>query len=313
MIDHLSDLHFFGEGDFLARGPTPLPVVCASRPLFEHVVRQQVADRDPVTVRDGCHVTDYVTDASGTAVTGVRVRGDEDATQALEADLVVDATGRTSRTPAWLDRHGYDSPPVDEVRIDAAYSSVRIERPPAERRAFVLVPSPPLGRGCFVFPIEDAQWIVALTGVHGDHPPVERDAFLEFAGTLPFDAIARLLARNPWVTETIHHHPFPTHRRHRYESLDRFPDDFVVIGDAIVSFNPVYGQGMSVAALQALVLHHVLASGGPDDLGPRFFDHVPAVVEPPWRLAVGSDFRFEETVGPKPTGTDLVNRYLARL
>jgi hypothetical protein len=102
-------------------------------------------------------------------------------------------------------------------------------------------------------------------------------------------------------------------RRH-YERLDRFPDGLVVTGDAVASFNPIYGQGMSVAALDALVLHHELDhADGLSGLGPRFFERVGEIVDEPWRLAVGKDFVFDGTSGPKPTGTDLFNRYVARL
>ena len=86
----------------------------------------------------------------------------------------------------------------------------------------------------------------------------------------------------------------------------------MVTGDAIASFNPIYGQGMSVAALDALALHHALAVGGRDRLAPRFFERVARVVDAVWRTTVGSDFAFPGTTGPKPVGPDADNRYLAR-
>lgn len=144
-------------------------------------------------------------------------------------------------------------------------------------------------------------------------PPTNAGELIEFAGSLPFPETRRLLEDNSWISEDVYRYPFPSNRRNRYEDLDRFPDGLVVVGDAIASFNPVYGQGMSVAALQALVLHHTLASEERGGIADRFFDRATDVVDPAWTLAVGADFQFAETDGPKPRGTDLVNLYFARL
>lgn len=95
--------------------------------------------------------------------------------------------------------------------------------------------------------------------------------------------------------------------------LDRFPERLLVIGDGIASFNSIYGQVMSVAGLKALQLHHTLGADGTNDFANRFFERAATVVDDAWMLTVGSDFRFEQTVGAKPTGTDLMNRYISRL
>ena len=108
-------------------------------------------------------------------------------------------------------------------------------------------------------------------------------------------------------------YPIPSNRRYRYETLDRFPEGLLVVGDAIASFNPVYAQGMSVAALEAVVLHHAMAEGGKTDLASRFFTDASAVVDVAWNMATGADLRFEETTGPEPRGIGFFNWYLARL
>jgi hypothetical protein len=123
---------------------------------------------------------------------------------------------------------------------------------------------------------------------------------------------AAIVDDHPLATDRIDRYPFPSNRRYRYEALDRFPDGLLVVGDAVASFNPVYAQGMSVAALEALVLHHVLADGT-GALARRFFDRAAAVVDVPWNLAVGADFGFPETTGPRPRGTPFVDWYLGRL
>lgn len=122
-----------------------------------------------------------------------------------------------------------------------------------------------------------------------------------------------MLSEHPWRTDGIHHYPFPSNLRRRYETLDRFPEDFLVIGDAIASFNPIYGQGMSVAALEALHLHHSLAADGREELAERYFNRIEDTVDMAWNLAVGSDHQFPQTVGTKPPGADVLNWYLSRL
>jgi 2-polyprenyl-6-methoxyphenol hydroxylase-like FAD-dependent oxidoreductase len=311
-IDTASDLRYHQRGDFLVEGPDRLPTFCASRPLFEALVRRRLAAREEVTLRGECQRTDYRFDEAAGRVTGVEIRDADDQRADLAADLVVDATGRTSRTPDWLARHGYESPPEDEVTIDLAYSTVEVERPPDTQTAYLYAPSAPSTRGGTAIPVEDDRWIVTVFGVHGDHPPTDPAGVRAFADTLPTDHLATLLDDQAWLSDDVAHYPFPSSRRRRYEDLKAFPDGLLVTGDAVASFNPIYGQGMSVAALDALALHHALADGL-DDLAPRFFDSVGAAVDVVWRMTVGSDFAFDATTGPKPRGTALFNRYVDRV
>lgn len=312
LIDAAREMRYFDGGDFLAAGPERLPMYCASRALFEHAIRQGL-DRTPsVSQRGNRAFTTYRTDDDGN-VTGVEFRDEDGVTATLEADLVVDATGRTSRTPSWLEAEGYDPPGESSVEIDVTYSTIRVVRPESARHALVVPPDPPRTRGAAAIPIEDGQWEVILQGVHGDDAPTDREGLVAFAEGFPVGEVAELVRDREWTSEGVHHYPFPASVRRHYDRLDRFPDGLVVTGDAVASFNPIYGQGMSVAALDALLLHHALASGGTDDLGPRFFDRAADVVDAVWNVAVGSDFEFEATTGPKPAGTDLFNRYVDRL
>jgi 2-polyprenyl-6-methoxyphenol hydroxylase-like FAD-dependent oxidoreductase len=151
-----------------------------------------------------------------------------------------------------------------------------------------------------------------MIGMHGDHPPTDPKGFEAFAESLPVDQPKRFLENHERVSE-IQKYPFPNHQRHRYEALESFPTGLVVVGDAICSFNPMYAQGMSVAALEAVQLHHALAGGNRSDLARRFFDRAESVVDIAWGMAVGSDMDFEGTEGPEPSGSALFDRYMARL
>lgn len=310
-LDMTRDIAWYDHGGVVAEAATPLSALYASRPLFEHVVRERVRDTPGIRFREGCHFIDYQHDPASNRVTGVRFRDEEGAETALDATLTVDATGRTSRTPAWLERHGYPSPDVDRVTVDVTYSTVRITRPPDVQCGVLIAPEPHRPRGAAMLPVEGERWEVLLQGLHGERAPIDRQSFLDWADTLPLDDIVAQLRDREWLSE-VQRYPFPASVRRHYDDLARFPDGLVVTGDAVASFNPVYGQGMSVAALDALALHHELPKGT-DGLGPRMFERVDDIVHEAWRTAVGNDFTFEQTTGPKPFATNLLNRYAGRL
>ncbi len=311
-IDAAVDFDVYTEGDFLAKGPVRMPMYCASRPLFESVTRQRVAALENVTIRDHCQFIGLVTDDGASTVEGVTVRSRGDGRE-IDADLVVDATGRTSRTPTWLENNGYTPPPTDVVTIGVAYSTIVLERDAADRRALVVFPTPPNRRGCATFPIEGGRRVLTLAGYHGDHAPTDPDGFADFADSLPVPDVRTLLEDQEVVSEDIAFYPIPSNRRRRYEDLEEFPEGLLVVGDAIASFNPIYGQGMSVAALEAAQLHHTLATDGRDGIALPFFERAGRVVDEAWMLSTGADFKYPETSGPRPFGTGVTNRYLARL
>ncbi|QZP38299.1 FAD-dependent oxidoreductase [Halobaculum magnesiiphilum] len=312
IIDACRELDYYENGAVLAAAEPEMLMPCASRALFEQITRRRVAATAGVTIRDECHVTEYETAADAATVEGVSFidpNGDE---TLLDADLVVDATGRRSKTPRWLDEHGYPTPRTQRVEIDLAYGTVILDRPAADTSAYLCAPSAPTTRGGTAVPIEADRWLVTLFGLHGDHPPSDRPGYLGFADALPSDQLATLLREREWRSDEIARYPFPASEWRRYDDLERFPDGLVVTGDAIASFNPIYGQGMSAAALDALQLHHTIANG-PENIGVRFFDRVADHLDVVWQIAVGADFEFEETTGTKPTGVGLFNRYVDRV
>ena len=312
IIDRARDFQLFDEGGFLADGERSRPMYCASRPLHEHVIRGRVAGLAPVEFRSG-RVVDLLTDDNGATATGVAVRNDGGSSGSVSTDLVVDATGRTSKTPTWLEANGYDPPPVDEVRMDVSYSTLVVERPPTDRRLIAVLPSPPRTRGGTAHPIEDGRWLVTLIGTHGDEPPVDPADCVALAADFPTPRLHRLLEANEIVSETAERYPFPTSIRRRYERLGAVPDRFVALGDAVASFNPVYGQGMSVAALEALVLHHELTSDGLAGLPRRFFSRVAGLVDTAWSLSVAPDRRFGDSGDAGGSRAAALDWYLTRV
>ncbi|HEU5088007.1 MAG TPA: hypothetical protein VFT99_11195, partial [Roseiflexaceae bacterium] len=153
-----------------------------------------------------------------------------------------------------------------------------------------------------------------LGGYHGDHPPDSEAGFLEFARNLPTDDVYRVIRECEPLSDIVLH-KFPNSQRRRSERLERFPEGLLVFGDALCSFNPLYGQGMTVAALEATAFDALLRERGGNVAGiaPEFFRRMARVLDVPWRMAVGEDFRFPETEGIKPAGTDLLNAYVAMI
>jgi 2-polyprenyl-6-methoxyphenol hydroxylase-like FAD-dependent oxidoreductase len=306
---------YFG-GHRLQPGPSGLLALQASRPMLEAGVRARVRTLPAVAFMDRCDVAGLTTTYDGGRVTGARVvrRLDDSAEQTLTADLVVDATGRGSRTPAWLEMLGYPRPPVERVRIGLGYASRTYRLVPGLMDGdlgVLIAATPDHPRGGALAAMENDRFLVTLFGILGDHPPTDPAGFRDFAGTLQFPDIMRALRDAEPLDEPV---PFrhPASVRHRYERLSRFPEGLLVMGDAVCTFNPIYGQGMSVVALQALALRaHLHQHTRPQPV--RFFRQISRVVDAPWSMATGGDLAFPKVIGRRTMQMRVLNRYLARL
>ena len=293
-----------------------LPALGASRPFLEGHVRQRVKALPSVRFVEGCDVVGLVTGSDRRRVTGVRVaRRDEGGTeQTVSADLVVDATGRGSRTPVWLEQFGYPRPQVNRVEIGLGYSSRRYRlRPGAlgNDMGVLTAPTPGNLRGGGVAPLESGQHIVTLGGILGDHPPVDPAGFDAFAASMCFPDVAKALVGATPVDDPVLFRS-PASVRRRYERLRRFPAGLLVIGDAVCSFNPIYGQGMTVAAMEAATLRDMLRNGSPP--GPhKYFRRIAKVIDTPWEINVGADLAFPDVPGRRTVKVRMVNTYLPAL
>jgi 2-polyprenyl-6-methoxyphenol hydroxylase-like FAD-dependent oxidoreductase len=178
----------------------------------------------------------------------------------------------------------------------------------------VIIESPPSGkRAAFVMPIEGDRWIATIASGYGAEPPTDEASFRAAAAALPSPELD-LVLRTMGDLGSVATHRLQSSKRRRYERLRDVPAGFLALGDAICSFNPIYGQGMSSAVLQAVELGACLASyGNGSELVKAFYQRAAKVIATPWQIAVGADFAYPETMGPKPVGTDLVNRYLERV
>jgi 2-polyprenyl-6-methoxyphenol hydroxylase-like FAD-dependent oxidoreductase len=300
------------QGGTRARFDSGVTGVLSSRAFLEFHVRRGAVALPNVSLRTGTGVTELLTDDEGTQVTGVVLA---DGTS-MAADLVVDASGRAGRSLHWLEELGYEAPPVTEIAVDVAYAT-RIVRPDpshaaADYRFAIALAGPPTGRWGVAAALEgDDRWIVTLTGLHGERPPTDDAGFLAFARSLPSPEVADLVASatplGPIVTHRLH-----SNQRRHVEKLRRVPGGLVLLGDAVCSFNPTYGQGMTTATLQAEALGRALDAV--PTLDARFvkasYRRQARAIHPAWQITTGADFALPATSGRKPAGTNLLNRYM---
>jgi 2-polyprenyl-6-methoxyphenol hydroxylase-like FAD-dependent oxidoreductase len=309
-------VRWFQLGARLAPAPIGLRGLHVSRPLLEDRVRARVRAIGNVELIDRADVAGLATSPDRSAVTGVRViRGrDGSAEERLDADLVVDASGRGSRTPRWLAELGYAPPAEESMRVDVTYvtRTFRARREAAGGDlAIVIGATPESPRLGVLIELEGGVWIVSLAGYLGERAPVGLEGFLAYAATLSNPDIADAL-RGAEPLDDGATHRFPASLRRRYERLRRLPDGLIAFGDALCSFNPIYAQGMTVAARQALALRGCLARGAAG-LPRRFHRRAAREVDPAWKVVASSDLRIPAVEGARPAPVRAVNAYMARL
>ncbi|MEW2579132.1 NAD(P)/FAD-dependent oxidoreductase [Streptomyces syringium] len=306
------------HGWFPRRPETHFMMAC-TRDLLDLVVREQVLARPGITLREGTEAVG-LTGGAG-RVTGVRVRDTgADAAETIEAGLVVDACGRGSRAARLLVELGL--PAVREETVDAGLVyATRIFRAPAGSENFPLVTvqadarARVPGRGATLVPIEGGRWLVTASGTRGGEPSREAEAFEPFLRTLRHPLIADLIAGAEPLTD-VYLTRSTVNRRRYFERLPVWPEGFVVLGDALAQFNPVYGQGMSVAAQSAVALRDLLGEREPSapGLARSVQRSVARVAGGAWDLATGEDINYPGAIGPRPpVAARLLRGYFMRL
>ena len=312
--DIAHDVSWVGRGVTLKTEPSDLAGLLASRPVLEGHIRRRLLSRPNVKAMENCTAVGLTADDSRSAVNGVRVRIDGGAERAIAADLVIDASGRGSASPFWLAQLGYERPDEDKVEIGIAYTTRIYRRKPGDlggKLAVVVAGNEPNWRnGAILFQTDD-RWIMSMGGYFGDHAPTDEQMYAAYAGSFPTPEFHDI-AVNAEPLSDFAVIRYPANMRRRYERLERFPDNYLVFGDAICNFNPVYGQGMTVAAQEAALLQEAL-SGGKADLARRFFRAAAITIDTPWDVAVGNDLRHPQVEGPRPAKVRFINWYVGKV
>ena len=312
----LSKVHFNMGGHLAVQSGSldELRAYSPSRPLLEAHVRRRVGAIPNVAFLDNHDVGDITFNTTRDRVVGAQIASREcNSESELFADLVVDATGRGARTPAVLEKHGYNRPAEDEVVIHLTYASQLLRMPPEamHESGAIVAPIPGRPTGMAMIRYEHDTAMFTVFGMAGNDPPVGCSEMCGFAEQFaPAHLLAAVRTAEPLGASAQHRFPFSRWRR--YDKARVLPEGLLVVGDAVCSFNPIYGQGMTVAALEALALRNCLARGT-TDLPRRFFRATARPVGRAWQLAAGGDLSLPEIQGTPPLSTRLLNGYMDRL
>ncbi|MDX2394017.1 NAD(P)-binding protein [Streptomyces sp. DK15] len=281
-------------GRRLARAPMDVTVQAFTRDLLEWRLRRRVLTDTSAEVRDQCRVEGLVWgDAAASRVVGVRL---EDGST-LGTDLVVDASGRFSSLPDWLESAGHPRPTEKVTDADLAYATMTMEGPSQDFDAlFQPYNAPEQPRGGFAARLEHGNWLVTLFGAGGDHPPGEPDGWWEFAASLDNPDLDKLLANaTPVPGSRIHVYRRTENRLTRYAQAGRWPDGLVALGDSVAAYNPAFAQGMAVAVLGARLLADHLAGRrhGVDGLARPFQRQITRLAHKQWITTAGDDLVWQ--------------------
>jgi 2-polyprenyl-6-methoxyphenol hydroxylase-like FAD-dependent oxidoreductase len=305
----------------LPRRDFGISLLCASRPLIEQVLRRRAETIANIKLRPDCRVTEIVPATADAAVRGVRFDAGSGRSEKLEADLVVDASGRGALTLALLDALGWERPEVTEVGVDLSYATAVVPIPanaPPDWKLVLTLPDPPvLALHGVLVPTEDGRWIIAIA----DHDAAARleswDSFLDASRSLTTPTFYNAL-RYAQPPDGIRHYRFSASHWKHFERLPRLPRGVLPVADALCRFNPIYGQGMSAAAQQARLLQGVLGrmAAEPDPIAASqaaFMAEVALVFETPWNMSTSADLAFPGTRGERPEKFEEAQQFEAAL
>ncbi len=322
---------WFSKGRYHRNYHSGIISLQVTRPRLEAYIHQQVCVLPNVILRENSDVTGLISIKEGSElrVCGVKVldRGRADPVEEmLAANLVVDAGGRGTRGLTWLENLGYARPPEEHIKMNLSYTTCVYPRLPEHtqgRNPVLINAGVKSRRGGAMLAVEGERWMITLFGYQGDAAPTDEAGFVEFARTLDAPDIYN-------VVKTTHplgpasQYKYAASQRRRYEKLSRFPEGYLVCGDALCRFNPIYGQGMTAAASEALLLDeclkedlqaagHGAPSRGSLSYGPlrrRFFRRVSRLLDSPWAISAGNDLVYPDVEGKRTPVMRISNLYI---
>jgi 2-polyprenyl-6-methoxyphenol hydroxylase-like FAD-dependent oxidoreductase len=311
------DAAYLTAGGWIKRFDTGIQTNFISRQALEYLIRRRLTQLSPnvsfLTQQDALELV-----VEGDTVKGVKVQSRVNKTvETLYADLLVDAAGRNSKAVDWLTTLGYEAPEETEIKSYIGYATRWYEKPalPQDWKALFIVgrPTENIKRGGGIFEVEGNQWVVTLGGINKDYPPTDEEGFLEFAKSLVSPVMYEAI-KDAKPTSPIYGYRVIGNRLRHFDRMKRRPENYLVTGDAVCAFNPQYGQGMTVAGLEAVMLDGLLSKVNVRELrgfATKFHKALPKVVNNAWLTATGEDLRYPETEGERPNAAvRMVQRYM---
>ncbi len=311
------DLALRSPEGWLPHYETEMEAIAPSRRLLDHVLYQRTIANPKVTFKAKSEVTSLCTDDK--RVIGVQIRHRQSGQiEDIPAELVVDASGRSSKAPQWLAQHDFAPPEEQTVNAFPGYATRMYKIPKAFSRSWKLLyimPNPPhVTRGAIIGPVEGGLSHVCLIGMNRDYPPTDEAGFLEFARSLVSPEVYEVIA-NATPVSPIWGYRHAENRLRRFDRLERYLEGFVALGDAVYALNPVYGQGMTLAAIASQLLGECLSKQGSGDqlsgLAETFQKRLSKELMMPWQTATNEDMRWPDTEGKQALdpASKLIGRY----
>lgn len=293
-----------------ASGPTPIRDVgiltpSVTRPLLEHVTRERVLTASNVRLDDQTRLLS-IEAGQGGHVAGIKVKRDGAEPEIISADLLVDCSGRGSRMPGWLEEQGFGAVPAQSLEIAMSYTS-GLFRPPPELRdskwACLMLAIPPALRAAYLTPVDGGYWLATMYGRAGNSAPRDHEGFVDWTRGLAHPCIhERLVKAEP--ASKLRTYNIPKGIWRRFDKMDRFPAGILPLGEVFTSFNPIYGQGISLAAGQALslreALRHCADSGSMTKLAELYFQGCEDLNATGWSVMETRDLAYSSTKGNRP-------------
>jgi len=314
--DLCGNVRWYFNGVRIQQENAGLTCVAASRPMLEKHIRRRTAALENVEFLEQRDILGLVTTADNGTITGVRVQVEGETEETVvDADLVVDATGRGSRTPVWLEELGYGVVEEERKKVGLGYVTQHYKLncdPYFGDLSINPVANPTLPRGAIFTKTDGGRVELTAYGILGDHPPTDQQGFYDFVKTLAAPEIHAALMQAEPLDEPVAFR-FPTTLRRRYDKLERFPQGLLVVGDAVTCFNPVYAQGMTVSALSALTLRDHLHSGTIPQPLQFFRDLARDVINPPWEMTNLVDLTFPGVEGERPRQVVMAQKFLKKV
>lgn len=316
LVDWTADFRWRLMGQWTPRFTSGIQSVACTRNLLETTIQQRLRQYKNITLKEGYQIKELIGDRQSNTIHGIKVQDAQGQETTMLAQLVVDTSGRGSQAPQWLKKLGYEVPQETTVKSFLGYATRWYQRlsdaSPDYHLLYVMPQAPNYSRGAVVHHVEGDRWLINLIGIGRDYPPTDEAEFLEFTRTMEHPAIYDAIKQAKPISPIYAYRRTENRWRH-YERLSQLPDHFILLGDAVCAFNPVYGQGITVAALGADLLNRCLIQqkGSLKGFSRRFQKELAKTNKLPWLMATGDDFRWPTTEGGQPNlSTRSIQKYL---